>query len=66
MLGTIAAVLSLLQDFRRVKRPVRTNGWCEGMLCHCIFVLDLAVGWQAAGKQEDKPSCYQETKTVLR
>ena len=24
----------------------------------CTFVVDLAVSWQAAGKQEDMPSCY--------
>ena len=47
--------------------PVRTNGWCDGMLHHsaCTFVLDLAMGWQTTGKQEDMPSCNQETKTTF-
>ena len=38
-----------------------TNGWCEGMHAVSFFaiVLDLAVGWLAAGKQEDTSSCYQ-------
>ena len=31
----------------------------------CTFVLNVAVGWQAAGEQEDMPSYYQETKLPL-
>ena len=34
--------------------------------CCVILYLCLAVGRQAAGKQEDTPSCYQETKAVFR
>ena len=43
MLGTVAAVLSLLQDFvlitlaaERVKRPAWTDGWCKLILFHSV------------------------------
>ena len=32
----------------------------------CTFVLYLAEGRQAAGKQEDNPACYQDIATTLR
>ena len=59
-LGTVAAVLSLLQDFvhislvlRQVKRQVWTNGWCEGILCRSVplsSILPWAGGSREAGR----------------
>ena len=45
--------------------PVQTNGRGKGMLLRSILLSLWAVGRQQ-GKQEDKLSCYQETKTTSR
>ena len=59
-LGTVAAVLSLLQDFVHIslpaeksKHPVWTNGWCEGILCRSVplsSILPWAGGSREAGR----------------
>ena len=73
VLGTVAAVLSLCETLcsqawplRRVELPVYTNVMKRHADSFRTFVLDPPDGRQAASKQEDKPSRYQDTKTAFR
>ena len=65
MLGTVAAVLSSLQDVVIISlatemSPVQTNGWCEGMLCNFV-PLTLILMW--AGRQQgSKMVCHHAIK----
>ena len=51
-LGTVVAVLSLLQEFVHMSlaAEVWTNGWCEGILC-CSVPLSSILPW-AGGSRE--------------